>query len=104
MPVKQRLDPHLFSLSFGEDWACKLTALLGYEERHAYRIQSGENVPRRRPLMVLHHHLRQKRNATSSRRARAMQVLERQLRAENEALDTLLAWCAAELEKSKKMP
>jgi hypothetical protein len=104
MPVKQRLDPHLFSLSFGEDWACKLTALLGYEERHAYRIQSGENVPRRRPLMVLHHHLRQKRNARSARLARAIERAKKEVREEDAALDTLLAWCAAELEKSKKIP
>jgi hypothetical protein len=91
--------------ALGTDWMRRLQAIVGFEGSHsAYNAAiAGAHISRRR-LVLLQHYAHQKRNARSARLARAIERAKKEVREEDAALDTLLAWCQAELDKSKKMP
>jgi hypothetical protein len=83
----------------------RLQGVLGLQHpQSAWNVAiAGAQVSRRR-IVMLERYAYQKRNARSARLARAIEHAKKEVREEDAALDTLLAWCQAELEKTKKMP
>jgi hypothetical protein len=88
--------------AFGVQWARRLQAVLGYRtERGAWGAAVDGDAIGRRSLVMLQHHIRQKRNARAARLAQAIERAKKEVRTEDAALDTLLAWCESELAKKK---